>query len=340
MNAQRILLQVISKLPRGVLRILTGNPIEARGARLDPMMQVLWIAGKKLPQVFEMDLPDARAAVEAGALALQAKVPAAVTVREDTIRGAANNIPVRVYTPAKGGEALPVTLFFHFGGYVIGSRKICDGFCGVLAGRARTIVVNVEYRLAPEHPFPAPVEDALAVYRWALENAARLGGDSSRIAVAGDSAGAQLAAVISQEAKRQGWQAPVCQVLIYPWLVPHSGLASYTEFAEAYPLSAETMKWFAGCYFRSEDEKKHPWSAPLNEQDLSGLPDAIIATAGFDPLRDEGEVYAERLKKAGVRVSYHCYEHLTHSFTMMGGVVPAVQRACIEIADELARRLH
>jgi acetyl esterase/lipase len=247
---------------------------------------------------------------------------------------------VTVYTPAGEDTNLPVTLFFHFGGFVIGSRKICHGFCGLLASRAKTIVVNVEYRLAPEHPFPAPVEDALAVYHWTRNHADTIGGDGSRVAVAGDSAGGMLAAVICQESKRQGWPMPRCQVLIYPWVVPDAKLPSYEDFAEAYPLNRPTMFWFGEHYFRNEEDKAHPWAAPLNEAALAGLAPAIVATAGYDPLRDEGEAYATRLEESGVPTVFRCYEDLPHCFTMMGGVVPKAQRAMEEIADDLAARLR
>jgi acetyl esterase len=322
---------------------MAGTPIEGRGTPLDPMMQILWKAGMRQPEVFELELSVARTRLDTGAQLLQAKVPRGVTVLEDTFPGPAGRIPIRIYTPTtsqKGPtKSLPVTLFFHFGGFVIGSCKVCDGFCGLIAERARTVVVSVEYRLAPENPFPAPVEDALAAYHWMIQNAGRFGGDPSRIAVAGDSAGGQLAAVICQEAKRQGWQLPRCQLLIYPWLVPHSNLASYSEFGEAYPLSAKSMRWFGEHYFRNDEARTHPWATPMNVKDLSGLPDTIIATAGYDPLRDEGEVYAAALESAGVPVDFHCYSHLTHCFTMMGGVIPEAHRACMEIADKLAKRL-
>ncbi len=146
--------------------------------------------------------------------------------------------------------------------------------------------------------------------------------------------------MIAQEAKRQGWRRPRCQLLIYPWLVPYSGLPSYGDFAESYPLGAATMNWFGDHFFGSEDDKKHPWAAPLNEAEVGDLPEALIVTAGFDPLRDEGARYAKRLAEAGVPVTYRCYEHLTHAFSMLGGVVPAAEEALSEIADDLARKIH
>jgi acetyl esterase/lipase len=337
-DVQRIAIKIVGSLPKPILRMMIGPPIVGRGVELDPLMQFLWIAGKKQPGVDSMSPADARAGLEAAAQSLQPAVPRSVDVREDKIPGSVAEIPVRIYTPNVGDE-LPIILFFHFGGFVVGSRNICDGFCGMLCERARAVVINVEYRLAPEHPFPAPIEDGLAVYQWVVNHARELNGDVSRIAVAGDSAGGLLSAVIAQEAKRQSWQMPRCQVLIYPWLVPYSALPSYEEFADSYPLTSSIMTWFGGHYFRSEDQKHHCWSAPLDEPDLRGLPDAIIVTAGFDPLRDEGELFAKRLRDAGVRVTFRCYERLTHSFTMLGGVLPAAREAMTEIADDCARAL-
>ncbi len=340
MDIQRALLKTMARLPEGLLRGMGGTPIEIRGARLDALMQIIWMQGKKQPGIETFSPVEVRQTLDAAAATLQSNVPKDVNVRDDVIPGPGGDIPVRIYTPRDADDKLPITAFFHFGGYVIGSRTICDGFCGLLADRANTIVVNVEYRLAPEHPFPAPVEDAFAVYRWLLEHGGEIGGDPTRIAVAGDSAGGQLAAIIAQEAKRERMQKPVCQLLMYPWLVPHSGLPSYDDYADAYPLSAAIMKWFSGHYFTSEDQKEHVWAAPLNEPDLSGLPDAIVITAGYDPLRDEGQAYVNRLKEAGVPTQFRCYEHLTHSFSMFGGVVPAAQDALFEIADELKKRLQ
>jgi acetyl esterase/lipase len=340
MDIQRILLKTIALLPESVLRRLGGTPIEIRGVPLDPMMQLIWAQGVKEPGVETLSPAEVRHGLDTVSATLQAAVPSGVNVREETIPGPGGAIPVRVYAPRNADGKRPITIFFHFGGYVIGSRNICDGFCGLMSDRADSVVVNVEYRLAPEHPFPAPVEDALAVYQWLIEHGDDVGGDAKRIAVAGDSAGAQLAAIIAQEAKRENFQAPLCQLLIYPWLVPHSGMPSYEDYGEAYPLNAAIMDWFGNHYFSDDDQKEHAWAAPLNESDLSGLAEAIVVTAGYDPLRDEGEAYAKRLEEAGVTTFFRCYEHLTHSFTMFGGVVPATQQAMIEIADELKKRLH
>jgi len=331
------MVQTMAALPPSHLRRMSGPPQMGRGVALDPLIQLLASAAKKLPDTCDLGVDGARQATEIGAVTLQSKRPRGISVRDDTIPGSVP-IPIRIYTPGTPGPH-PLTLFFHFGGCVIGSRNICDSFCGLLADRARTVVVNVEYRLAPERPFPAAIEDALAAFRWAREHAPKLGADPKRIAVAGDSAGAMLSAVVAQEIRREDGIAPCCQLLIYPWLAPHSGLPSYTEFASAYPLTARTMVWFADRYFSRPADRQHPWASPLDATDLTGLPPALVFTAGFDPLRDEGERYATRLQEAGVPVHFHCHAHLPHAYTIMG-VVPAAQQAMTEIADALGRQLY
>lgn len=337
MDVQRIALKLMSRLPTGMLRRMAGDPIEIRGERLDPLLQIIWKEGVKQPAIRTLPVEQARAELEQAAKSLQCPVRRQyVDVSDRNIDGPGGIIPLTEYVP-KGVSNPPIILFFHFGGCVIGSRNICDGFCGTLAERVEAVVVNVEYRLAPEDPFPAAVEDALAAYQWLVEHGSETGGNPERVIVAGDSAGGMLAAVICQEAQRQGWQLPAAQALIYPWLTPFSGLASYDDYAEAYPLDRPTMEWFSSLYFSDGEQKSHPWADPLNAQSLEGLPPAVVATAGYDPLRDEGDAYAKRLRDAGVQVLHLTYPHLAHSFSMLGGVLPSASLALFDIADNLKR---
>lgn len=338
-NAQRLMLKVFAKLPGGVLtRMAGGDPIEIRGRRLDPIMQLLWVQGKKQPSLNDFPPEQARAMADEAAELLAGPIPKGITLRNQTIPTAARDIPVRIYTPSSD-QPRPVVLFFHQGGFVIGGLDTCHAFCALLAAESECVVINVDYRLAPEHPFPAAVEDAFAAYQWTLANAADVGGDPGKVAVCGDSAGGMLSALICQQAQRLGWQTPACQALIYPWLIPHSGLPSYEDFADAYPLNAELMAWFSSLYFARDADKQDPLASPGDQHDLAGLPPALIVAAGFDPLSDEAAAYADRLREAGVPVTYQCLEHLPHSFCMMG-LLPSAIAAQRQIAADLKHLLH
>jgi acetyl esterase/lipase len=193
-------------------------------------------------------------------------------------------------------------------------------------------VLSVDYRLAPEHPFPSGLEDVLCAYRWARENAPRFGAPAGHVAIGGDSMGGNFAAIVAQEMKRRGEPQPALQLMIYPAVDVASHTQSMTTYAEAYPLSRQTMEWFMSHYLPLGADPTDPRASPIREPDLAGLAPAVIVTAGFDPLVDQGEAYAKRLSDAGVPVAYRCYDHLAHAFTAFTGAVPAADIACREIA--------
>jgi acetyl esterase/lipase len=226
------------------------------------------------------------------------------------------------------------------GGCVIGDLETCHVFCSHMALRAGCLVVSVDYRLAPEHKFPAAVDDALAAFRWVRDNSKSIGGSPTRVAVGGDSAGGYLSAVICQEMKRANEKPPVLQLLIYPAVDWLSDTASMKAFADSYPLTAPVMDYFRNHYFtKAEEEVPDLRASPGRCKDMSGLPPAFIYTAGHDPLVDQGRDYAEALKVAGVPVIYRCYEHLAHGFTAMSGAVPAAKTALFEIIEDLRRTI-
>jgi acetyl esterase/lipase len=227
-------------------------------------------------------------------------------------------------------------VFAHFGGGVVGDLDTCETFAAILAKVARCPVLSVDYRLAPENRFPAGLEDTLSAYRWARDNAPAFGAPEGAAAIGGDSMGGNFAAVICQDLKRAGEPQPVLQMLIYPALDVAGEGDSMTRHADAWPLSRATMEWFMGHYMRAEDSPGNPRLSPLRAEDLGGLAPAVIATAGFDPLHDQGESYARRLKQAGVKVDYRPYDALAHAFTAMTGVVPAADAACREISKLVA----
>ncbi|PAL04356.1 alpha/beta hydrolase [Peribacillus simplex] len=256
------------------------------------------------------------------------------SVKEQLIPVKDGEIKVRIYTP-EGEGIFPVLVYFHGGGFVFGDLEMVDAPLRAITNAARCIVVSVDYRLAPEHPFPTAAEDAYAAVKWAAEEAHSFGGDTRRIAVAGDSAGGCLAAVVCLMAQEQSGPSISFQALLYPCTDFSSDYPSRHQFAEGYFLSQGDMKYFEKHYFRSEKEKKSIYATPLLADNLNGLPDALVVTAGYDPLRDEGEAYANRLKDAGVKVKYHCYDDTIHGFFILGGVLDQGKELIEEVSSSL-----
>jgi len=255
-------------------------------------------------------------------------------VENRVIPGPAGDIPVRIYTPSGNGP-FPVLVFFHGGGWVICDLDTHDDLCRSLTNQAACIVVSVDYRLAPEHKFPAAPQDCYAATRWVAGNAAQLNGDPSRVAVGGDSAGGNLAAVISQMARDQGGPPLVFQLLIYPATDFKANTPSIEENADGYFLSKQDMIWFTNHYLNGEEDKLNPLASPLKASDLSELPPALIITAQYDPLRDEGELYGQRLKAAGVPVTISRYNGMIHGFLSMASVLDQGKQAIAECAAAL-----
>lgn len=280
---------------------------------LDPLARLLLdqIAASSVPSIEGLPVAQARAAFEAMSRAREAKLSLA-RVEDRRIPGPAGEIPVRIYTP-EGEAPLPVLVFFHGGGWVIGSLDSHDALCRTLARAVPALVISVDYRLAPEHPFPAAVEDSHAALRWAFDNAAALGGDPARLAVGGDSAGGNLAAVVALLARDRGGPALAHQLLVYPATDLRGDTVSMRENGEGYFLTHGVMVWFSNHYLTSA-QKLLPHASPLLAPDLRGLPPATVITAEFDPLRDEGEAYAARLREAGVAVEATRYDGMIHGF--------------------------
>ncbi len=247
---------------------------------------------------------------------------------------------LRVYRPYGLSEPLPGVVYFHGGGWVTGDLDTHDGTCRLLAVTARAVVVAVDYRLAPEHPFPAAIDDGLAGYRWTLDHAAELGAIPDRVGVMGDSAGGTLAAVVALLAARDDdLTTPAAQCLVYPATDAHMRSRSIDLFAEGFFLSRQDMHWFRGKYLPDEADWDDVRASPLLADDLSGLPPAVVVTAGFDPLRDEGMAYADKLASCGVPVVARCYEDLVHGFFGMG-VMPGGIEVATEICAAMGELLH
>ncbi len=257
-------------------------------------------------------------------------------VEDRGIPGPAGEIPVRVYRPAAEAP-LPALVFFHGGGWVAGDLNTHDVICRILTNAARCVVVSVDYRLAPEHRFPAGPDDCYAATVWTANNAAAIGADPSRLAVAGASAGGTLAAVVAMMARDRRGPRLACQVLWYPATDAAMDTPSHRDYSAGsyYLLSRADMEWFWNYYLSSARDRANPYCCPTAAKDLSNLPPALIVTAEYDPLRDEAEEYAARLKRAGVAVKCTRYEGVTHAFTGMALILDKGRESIVEAATAL-----
>ncbi|MDB4880380.1 MAG: lipase [Gemmatimonadetes bacterium] len=310
-----------------------ARPAPAGGA--DPQMQAVLdkLAGLNGKPIETLAPAEARTqptptdAVKA-VLASQGKStapPAGVTLASRTIPGAGGAMPTNIYTP-DGAGPFPVIVYYHGGGWVIGSKDVYDGGARGLAAAAGAVVVSSDYRLAPEHKFPAAHDDALAAYRWALANAASIKGDPKRVALAGESAGGNLAVATAIAARDAKLQAPLAIISVYPIAGRDTTTPSYVEHAAAKPLNRPMMAWFFDKYQRAPADLAD-WRVNLVGADLGGLPPTTIINAQIDPLRSDGELLAERMRAAGVTVEQRTYEGVTHEFFGMAAVVDKARDA-------------
>jgi len=253
-----------------------------------------------------------------------------------TMPGPRGEIRARLYVALGAPQPpQPLLVYLHGGGWVIGDLDTHDGVCRFLAEHGGCRVLSVDYRLAPEHPFPEPVEDAVAAFSWAAENAAELGADPARVAIGGDSAGGNLATAVCIQARDSGAPMPAMQLLLYPVTDAVGGQASRETFAEGFVLTRADMKWFEDHYIPDGIDGKDPRASMMRADDVSGLPPAYIATAGFDPLRDEAETYAERMREAGVSVVLQRHPGLIHGFAHLTALCPSALAAMLEVAGAL-----
>ena len=333
------------QLPSPLLSTLAGRPVRLDQQDLDTQLPLLLrlMALRGGPQLHELSPEDGRRLfADNGGMLPQPSAPMH-RVDDWIIPGPGGEIPVRVYTPTDPAQSasgsLPLTVFYHGGGWVIGSLDTHDGVTRAFAEKSGSIVVSVDYRLAPEHRFPSAVEDAEAAYLWALKAAQTFGGDPDRIAVAGDSAGGNLAAAVAQLTRDRAENAPRFQLLIYPVMDLSAESMSYATFSDGFFLSRDMMRWFRANYLSDTSQGSDPRASPLLADDLAGLAPTFVVTAGFDPLRDEGRAYAEKLNAAGVGVEYRNYPGLIHGFVAMYGLVEAAGRAFDDAANAVKTAL-
>lgn len=315
--ASRVLLRLLPHLPDAIKRLLLGRrTISVDGNTLDTTLQFMLAAQRSAGingLVASSDVGVARAQLHTLSGMIDAGI--SVNVRDTSIPGPAGPLPVRHYAPGDPAGTPALLVFFHGGGFVVGDLDTHDELCRLMCRDAGVHVLAIDYRLAPEHPAPAAIEDCYIAYRWALEHAAEFGADPARVAVGGDSAGGNLAAVVSQLARADGVPLPVLQLLIYPVTNFAADTRSKTLFADGFFLTKKDMDWFRDNYVAgSALELTDPRISPLLADDLSGLPPALVLTGGFDPLRDEGSQYADALAAAGVPVDHRRFGSLVHGF--------------------------
>ena len=319
---------------------------------LDPQVKTVMdqIAALNLPPHYEVGAVQAR--VNA-ALRPRAPGPEVALVEDRSVPGPAGQVPVRVYRPEGpsarppstgsgrtgrveiGTGLLPAVVWFHGGGMVIGTLDTSDGLCRHLCVKVACVVVSVDYRLAPEHTFPAAPEDCYAVTKWVSENAVEVGVDATRIAVGGESAGGNLATVVAMMARDRGGPTLSQQTLLNPMTDHNFETASYHENAEGYSLTRKTMMWYWEQYLNGEADVGNPYAVPAASEDLSGLPPALLVVGEYDPLRDEGEAYAKQLQAAGVPTTCTRYDGVIHNFFLMPSTVEVATKAVAQISEAL-----
>jgi acetyl esterase len=304
---------------------------------LDPaavgLLQQMEEAG--LPALNELSPEEARVAAE-GFAELGGPGDDVASQTDRTIPGPGGDIPIRVYTP-EGDGPFPCLVYFHGGGWVLGDLEMVNAACRTLAARTGCVVVSVDYRLSPEHKYPAPFDDCFAATKWVADNGAEIAVDGSRLAVGGDSAGGNLAAAVSLRARDEGGPALAMQLLVYPVTNHSYETSSYASNGENYLLTTDMMKWFWDHYLNSADDAEQAYVSPLRADDLSNLPPATVFTAEFDPLRDEGEAYASKLSDAGIEVRHTRFDGQIHAFFSMLLVFEAASNAIDLAAVDLKK---
>jgi acetyl esterase len=326
-------------LPPRLQRRLAGPPPRLDGQVLAPDVHMLLELARRAG---ETSLVEGRSVEQAreenleGVPVLSGPPRPMARVEEVTVAGAVGELAARLYVAsAAASEPQPLLVYYHGGGWVIGDLETHDGVCRFLAQFGGCRVLAVDYRLAPEHPFPAPVEDAVAAFSWAALNATELGVDPARIAVGGDSAGGNLATGVCLQTRDGAGPKPAMQLLLYPPTDVVGEQPSRKTFAEGFLLTRNDMQWFEDHYLPDGCDADDPRASMMRAPDVSGLPPAYVATAGFDPLRDEAEVYAGRMREAGVRVALQRYPGMIHGFANLTAICPSARAAMHEVAGAL-----
>jgi acetyl esterase len=322
-------------LPRDALRRLAGEPIVVDGNTLDVQTQVMLDSMRRLGIVQADDVEQSRREMEEDKHAV-APVPPVMESERDVMIG---SMRARIYRPKTAGHKPGVLVFFHGGGFVCGSIASHEEAVKVLAHESGVVICSVDYRLGPEHMFPAAVDDAVTAYAWVREHAAELDVDQTRVGVGGDSAGGNMSAVACHLCKQRGLPQPAHQLLIYPAIDWSRSCESHKTFAKGFFLEDQRTHWFENRYLNRVEERDDPRASPMKFPDFSNLAPATIVTAGFDILRDEGAKYAAMLQRAGNQVDFCVEASLIHGFFNMGGAVKLARAANTRIATRLGEAL-
>lgn len=336
--------RVASALPVSIQRALSGGPVVREGSELEPELALMIKVGGRSLSPGSMTLERYRAEQAKSARIAGGERLAVGTVRDLTVNGAKGPLRARHYAPVvelDSSHPRPLLVYFHGGGFVFGDLDTHDAPCRYLCRYSGVHVLAIDYRLAPEHRFPAAPLDAFAAFSWAKKHAASLGADPDRVGVGGDSAGGNLAAVVSLMAREAGEVLPACQLLIYPPVDRRPPWRSLDLFGEGFMLTKASIDWFDAQYGMRDTDGHPDWRRnPLVASSHAGLPPAYVVTAGFDPLRDEGEAYADALTRAGTPVSLRRFPEQLHGFVNMVGISRTARDAVLEMAGALRVLLH
>lgn len=328
MNQEK-LARFVAAIPEGLFNLLyLGRRVRKDGQLLNAKAQFLCkIVDKQTAPIDAETIENTREQIETLSALLSGEDISMASIEDFALPGPGGDLPARLYIPDACPSPAPVLIAFHGGGFVRGSIQSHDGFFKRLAHYGGFSVLSIGYRLAPEHKYPAAVDDAYASLRWVQEHGSEKGLDTARIAIGGDSSGGNLAAVAVQDAKRLGTPLPIFQLLIYPTTDANFNAPSHSLFANGFFLTSEKMNWYRDHYLNTEAQRNEERASPGLAKDLEGLPPTLVITAGFDPLRDEAEDYARRLKEAAVPVGVIRHEGMVHGFMSLTGLLPVADEA-------------
>jgi len=335
----RRIVRARSRMPRPVLKRWVGERSTIDGRTLDLQIHAFtnFMVVQSAKRTGEPSPEAGRAGMDLFAYVGSADPVETVSVHDRRIPGPGGDLPIRLYHPAAAVGRAPGIVWLHQGGGVVGGLDTDHSLCTELAERCGAMVVSVDYRLAPEHPLAARVVDSVAAFQWVADNADGLGIDPERLAVGGSSEGGRLATLVCQQRRKSGLSQPAGQILVFPGVEADSTTASMQSMAEAWPLSANMLAFFTA--MQGELPADDGWASPIRAASLAGLAPALIVTAGFDPLRDQGHDYAEALRAAGNEADDRCEDSLPHSFILMGGVSKEARKATARLADDVAKML-